>query len=91
MAYAGIAMLISLLPVVAVLAGLAVALPSLRDTTSIGAAALVLLAFLPLSALVGLVVLAVLIAVLVRLLGLGLAPGRLPDPQPSARGRPGRP
>ena len=77
-AYAAIAMLISLLPIVAVVAGLAVAVPSLRDTTAIGDAALVLLAFLPLSTLVGVVVLALLVVALVRLLGIGLVPGAYP-------------
>jgi non-ribosomal peptide synthetase-like protein len=74
-AYAGAATLISLLPIAAALAGLAVTVPWLRDTTSIGGAALVLLAFLPLVTLVWLVVLALLVAVVVRLLQLGLRPG----------------
>jgi non-ribosomal peptide synthetase-like protein len=62
----------------AVLAGLAVSVPRLLDTATVREAALVLFAFLPLSTLVGLVVLAGAVAALVRLLGIGLAPGAYP-------------
>jgi len=78
LAYAGIATVISLLPILAALAGLAVAFPWLLDTRSVSEAALVLLACLPLSAIVGLVVLALLVAGLVRLLGIGLSAGAYP-------------
>ncbi len=74
-AYAAAATFIALLPIIAAVAGIAVTIPWLRDTTSLGAAALVLLAFLPLTTLVWLVVLAVLVASMVRLLQLGLKPG----------------
>jgi non-ribosomal peptide synthetase-like protein len=77
-AYAVIATVIALLPIVAAVAGLAIALPWLDDADSASGVALVLLVLLPLSVLVGLVVLAALIAVLVRLLGIGLAPGAYP-------------
>lgn len=78
LAYAGIAAAISLLPMVAVLAGLAVSVPWLRETGSLREAAIVLIACLPLAAIIGLVVLAVLVAALVRLLGIGLTPGAYP-------------
>ncbi len=77
-AYAAIAIVISLLPIAAVVAGLAVAVPSLRETTTLAGAVLVLFGILPLSALVGLVVLALLIALLARVLGAGLVPGAYP-------------
>ena len=78
LAYAAIATVISLLPMVAAVAGLAVVLPWLRGTDSLGEAALVLLAWLPLATVVGLLVLALLVAVLVRLLGIGLSAGAYP-------------
>ncbi len=78
LAYAGAASLISLLPLLAVGAGSAVALPWLRGTESIGEAAGVLIFLLPLSTVSGLIVLAFLVAVVVRLLGVGLAPGAFP-------------
>ncbi len=78
LAYAGVATLIALLPILAALVGLGVTLPWLSETTSMSGAALVLTAFLPLVALVWLVVLAVLVLVLVRLLGTGLSPGAYP-------------
>jgi non-ribosomal peptide synthetase-like protein len=77
-AYAAIGTLISLLPVVAVLAGLAVAAPALQGSTSITEGARTLLAYLPLSTLVALLTLAVLVALLVRLLAVGLRPGHYP-------------
>ncbi len=77
-AYAAVANLISLLPVIASAAGLAVVLPWLLDTSSLGGAAAVLAVTLPLTTLTGLVVLGVLVATLVRLLGLGLSPGAYP-------------
>jgi non-ribosomal peptide synthetase-like protein len=77
-AYAAVATLIALLPLVAAAAGLALTLPSLRETTSLSGAALLLTAWLPLVALVWLVVLAALVALLVRVLAIGLAPGAYP-------------
>lgn len=78
LAYAGIATLISLLPILAGVAGLVVAFPWLLETTSLRDAAVVLLALLPLTAIVAFVCLGVLVAVLVRLLGVGLVAGVYP-------------
>ncbi|MEO8851533.1 MAG: Pls/PosA family non-ribosomal peptide synthetase, partial [Allobranchiibius sp.] len=77
-AYAAIATFISLLPVLATVAGLAAAWPVAAEATSLGELALRLFAVLPLVTLVGLVVLAASIAILVRLLGIGLTPGVYP-------------
>ena len=73
--YAAVAVLIAALPAVAVVAAVALAAPHLRDAGSVSSAALIAVAWLPLGTVVGLVVLAVLIWLLVRLFGLGLAPG----------------
>ena len=78
LAYAGIATLISLLPILAAAAGLAVSFPWLLDTTSLTGAALVSLALLPLSTVVGFFCLGTLVAVVVRLLGVGLSAGAYP-------------
>jgi non-ribosomal peptide synthetase-like protein len=78
LAYAASSLGIAALPVIAILAGLAVALPALRDTTSLGDAVLMALVWLPLGTVVGLVTLAALVLVLVRLLGIGLASGHFP-------------
>ncbi len=78
LAYAAVATSVSLLPVIAVLSGLAVTLPWLLGTTSVGGAARVLFALLPLAVLVGLVVLAAVIVAAVRLLGTGLVAGAYP-------------
>ncbi len=77
-AYAAVANLISLLPIAAVLAGLAVTIPSAEQATSTGDLAGVLFAWLPVSVLVAFVVLTVLVAGLVRLLGIGLTAGVYP-------------
>jgi non-ribosomal peptide synthetase-like protein len=78
LAYAGIATVISLLPIGAVFAGLAIALPAVRDTNSVADAALVALRYLPLSAVAGFATLGLLVVALVRLLGTGLTPGHYP-------------
>lgn len=77
-AYAAIATLISLLPVVASGVALAVVWPAVRGATSLGELAIRLFAVLPLGTIVGLLVLAGLIAILVRLLGVGLTAGVYP-------------
>jgi non-ribosomal peptide synthetase-like protein len=76
--YAAIAVLISALPGVALVAAVAVAAPALRSAGSLQSAAARALVWLPLATVVGLVVLALLIWLLVRLLGLGLVPGAHP-------------
>ncbi|XAS77346.1 Pls/PosA family non-ribosomal peptide synthetase [Dermatophilaceae bacterium Sec6.4] len=77
-AYAAIAIIISLLPIFATVAGLAVAWPVIHRASSLGELAMRLFAVLPLALLVGLMVLAALIATLVRLLGTGLTAGVYP-------------
>ncbi len=74
-AYAGIAAVISLLPGLAVVVALLPALPALLSTSSTAETARTALLWLPLTTLLGLVVLAALVLGLVRLLGLGLEPG----------------
>lgn len=76
--YALVAVLIAALPGIAVLAALAVVAPHLTDAGAVSTAALRGLAWLPLGTVIGLVVLALVIWLLVRLLGLGLAPGAYP-------------
>ncbi|GAA4414245.1 non-ribosomal peptide synthetase [Fodinibacter luteus] len=77
-AYAGSAVALALLPVAATLAGLAVALPWLADAPDARAALVTALAWLPLSTVVGVVVLAVLVLATVRVLSVGLEPGHHP-------------
>jgi non-ribosomal peptide synthetase-like protein len=72
-AYAGVALLLSALPVLAVAAGLAV--PLLTADPEGYADVLALAWWLPVSTLVGLVVLAVLVWVVVRVAGLGVRAG----------------
>ncbi len=76
--YALVAVLIASLPGIAVVVALAVAAPHLRDAGSVSTAALRSLAWLPLCTVIGVLVLALLIWLTVRLLGLGLAPGAHP-------------
>jgi non-ribosomal peptide synthetase-like protein len=78
LAYAASALLISLLPLVAVLAGLLAVSPWLRDTTSVGDALRTAALVLPLATVVGLLVLALLVVAGVRLLAVGLEPGHHP-------------
>ena len=77
-AYSVSSIAISLLPVVAVLAGLGLAWPALRNSDSIGSAARTALLWLPVSTIGGLITLALLILVGVRLLGVGLKSGHYP-------------
>ena len=80
-AYAVAGLVVSLLPILAGVAGIATVLTlssGLRTADSLGSAVGHALLWLPLAGLVGLAVLAGLVLVLVRLLGLGLAPGHHP-------------
>jgi non-ribosomal peptide synthetase-like protein len=76
--YGAVAVLIASLPAVAILAAVAAVSPWLRDAGSVAAAVPRALALVPLATVVGLVVLALLIWLAVRLLSLGLAPGAHP-------------
>ncbi|MGZ8720309.1 MAG: Pls/PosA family non-ribosomal peptide synthetase [Aeromicrobium sp.] len=78
LAYAAIAIAMSVLPVLAVAAALAVAIPGLHGTESLGEAIAGMAPYLPLAVVTGLVTLAALILVLVRLLGIGMEPGYHP-------------
>ena len=77
-AYTASAVVLSLLPVLAVLVGLAVALPALRRATSIPDAVATAAVWLPLSTVVGFTALALLVLAAVRLLSLGLEAGPHP-------------
>ncbi len=76
--YGVVAVLIAALPAVAILAAVAAVSPWLRDAGSLAAAVPRALFLVPLATVVGLVVLALLIWLAVRLLSLGLAPGAHP-------------
>ena len=78
LAYAAIAVGISLFPVFAIAVALAIAIPGLRGTDSVGDAIIGMLPYLPLSTVAGLVTLGLLILGLVRVLGVGLEPGHHP-------------
>ncbi|MFC6239119.1 Pls/PosA family non-ribosomal peptide synthetase [Longivirga aurantiaca] len=77
-AYTGIAVVIAALPGVATVAALAVVAPQLTGAGSVGAAALRAMLWLPVATVVALLVLALLIWLVVRLLGVGLVPGAHP-------------
>ncbi|MBL8929271.1 MAG: amino acid adenylation domain-containing protein [Kineosporiaceae bacterium] len=77
-AYAAMSVLISALPVLAVLAGAATAWPALSAGQSVGEAARIALLRLPVASVVAVLVLAVAVWLLTRLLGLGLRPGAYP-------------
>ena len=77
-AYAAVSVVMASLPVLALLAGLAVLLPAVADADSIGQAALRMLPLLPVAALVAGIMLTALVLGLVRLLALGLEPGHYP-------------
>ncbi|MFC7489889.1 MULTISPECIES: Pls/PosA family non-ribosomal peptide synthetase [unclassified Knoellia] len=77
-AYAASAVLISLLPIVAVATGALVAVPALRDTRSVSEAVATALLWSPLAATIGFVALAVMVLALVRLLSIGLRAGAHP-------------
>lgn len=77
-AYAVMAGLVSLLPIVAMTAGVAVLVPALRAADSLDDALGPLLVRLPLAVLVTALVLAGLILVLIRMLSVGLVEGHYP-------------
>ncbi|MGL5911742.1 MAG: phosphopantetheine-binding protein, partial [Phycicoccus sp.] len=77
-AYAGTAAFLSLLPVLAVVAGILPALGPLRGATSLADALATALLWVPLGAVVGFLVLALLVILVVRALSLGLEPGHHP-------------
>ena len=77
-AYAASAVVLSLLPILAVLAGLAVAAPALRGADGIPDAVATAVLWLPLATVVAVVVLALLVLAAVRLLSLGLEVGHHP-------------
>ncbi len=78
LAYAASAVLISLLPLVAVLCGVLAVSPWLRDTTSVRDGFWTAAATLPLATVVGLAVLTLMVVAGVRLLAIGLEPGHHP-------------
>ncbi|GAA1531809.1 Pls/PosA family non-ribosomal peptide synthetase [Kribbella lupini] len=78
LAYGAASALMSLLPVAAAVAAIAVLGAYLQGTTTLGDAALKALAAIPLMTLVGFVTLAVLTLIGVRILGLGIKPGHYP-------------
>ena len=77
-AYGAVAVLIALLPVVAIVAALASAANPLREATDLPSALTAALMWLPVGTVVGLAALALLVLVLVRLLGVGLTSGHHP-------------
>jgi len=77
-AYAASAVVLSLLPILAVLAGFAVAAPALAGADGIPDAVGTAVLWLPLATVVAVVVLALLVLVAVRLLSLGLEVGHHP-------------
>ena len=76
--YAVAAVVISLLPVLAGLVGLLVVLPTVQDADSLGGAVVGTLPLLPVGALVGFLVLALLVVLVVRLMSVRLVPGHHP-------------
>ena len=78
LAYGAVGILIGALPSLAILAGLAVALPGLRRSTSLSEGLSATVRALPVVAVVSGVALPVLVLVLVRVLSLGLEPGHHP-------------
>ena len=76
--YAAVAVLIAALPGIAVLVALTVVAPHLTDAGSVSSAAWRSLAWLPVATVVGVLVLALLVWITVRLLALGLGPGAHP-------------
>jgi non-ribosomal peptide synthetase-like protein len=78
LAYGAQSALMSLLPVAAAAAAIVVLGRAVRDTDTLGEAALKALTVVPLMTVVGFVTLAVLTLIGVRLLGLGIKPGHYP-------------
>jgi len=77
-AYAASSLLVAALPVLAIVAGLATAQPSLSAADGIGDAVRRAAVWIPVGTVVGMVVLAASVLVLVRLLGIGVASGHYP-------------
>lgn len=77
-AYGAVAVVISLLPALSVAAAIASVSAPLRTVTDVRSAVTAAVLWLPVATVVGLVVLALLVAALVRLLGLGLTSGHHP-------------
>ena len=77
-AYAASAIVLSLLPIIAVGAGTAVALPALSRADSLRDALVTALAWVPVGSVVGFTVLALLVLLVVRVLSSGLEPGHHP-------------
>ena len=77
-AYAASAVVLSLLPLLGVAAGAAVALPALSGAASLAEALVVALVWVPAGSVVGLAALALLVLLTVRVLSLGLEPGHHP-------------
>ena len=77
-AYAASAVALSLLPVVAVAAGAAAALPGVAGSASLGEALVDALVWVPAASVAGFTVLALLVLLTVRVLSLGLEPGHHP-------------
>ena len=77
-AYTATAAAISLIPVLGVVAALAVIWPAVSGAGSLGAAALAALTWLPLTVIAGLALVALVILAAVRALGAGLEPGHYP-------------
>jgi non-ribosomal peptide synthetase-like protein len=77
-AYAAAAATLALLPAVAGVAGAAVLLAPVRDSSSLGDAVLGVLPLLPVAALVAMVCLAALVVLVVRLMSWRLEPGHYP-------------
>jgi non-ribosomal peptide synthetase-like protein len=78
LAYAATALVLALLPLVAVAVGLLVVTPTLGTSTGLGDAASTALVLLPAAVVVALVTLAVLVVAVVRLCGVGLESGHYP-------------
>ena len=76
--YAASALMIALLPVVSITAGVAIAVPALRHTATLGEAVRTALIWAVPGVVLALAVLAALVLILVRLMSIGLVPGLHP-------------
>ena len=76
--YGVLALLVSALPGLGVLAGAALVWPAVSDSTGLGDALVAALPWLPLAAVVGFVVLGLLVVVLTRVLATAIEPGHYP-------------
>ncbi|WP_308466219.1 Pls/PosA family non-ribosomal peptide synthetase [Rathayibacter soli] len=77
-AFGGASLIVSLLPFIALAAGVVVAAPVLRDAPSLGVAALRAFAMLVPATIVAGIVLALLVVLFVRVLGIGIREGTYP-------------